>query len=62
MANTGNPSGPYIIWRNAERTAGTRKADWFTSRVENERYEVRQQQDSGRWALVAVFTIMRRAA
>ncbi len=52
-------TGPQIIWKNPNRRVAR---DWFTSRAANGNYEVRQQLDSGRWALVAVFTILRRAA
>ena len=61
MANSGNPAGPFIIWRNPAKTWAP-KADWFTSRVDQDSYEVRQQLESGRWALIAVFTVLRRAA
>ena len=60
MAN--GESGPYIIWRNPARAEGKGRRDWFASKAANGSYEVRQQLDSGRWALVAIFTIMRRAA
>jgi hypothetical protein len=58
MANVSD-AGPQVIWKNPKNGS---KRDWFTSRAADGAYEVRQQLDSGRWTLVAVFTIVRRAA
>lgn len=58
MGNGGDSTGPFIIWRNP----GASHSDRRTSRVTDSYYEVRQQMASGRWALIAVFTVLRRAA
>ncbi len=58
MASSGNSTGPFIVWRNPKACRSDRR----TSRVTENYYEVRQQVESGRWALIAVFTVLHRAA